>query len=188
MKVELDQNQEYDIIKKCLKGDRNAFKWLYEENCNWLFAVCLRYVSNREDAEDVLQESFIQIYRKLETFQFQGSFKGWMRKVTVNTALATFRKNQIDFTESTSALYFETAEDTELLDQLDSEELKYLIDKLSPGRKQIFMAYAIDGYKHTEIAEMLNISEGTSKSQLFDARKELVNAIKKDFVIAKKSL
>lgn len=188
MNVEISHSQEYEIVKKCLKGDRDAFKQLYEENCNWLFAVCLRYLSNKEDAEDVLQESFVQIYRKLDTFQFQGSLKGWMRKITVHCALATFRNKEIHTIDGEPSFFVESMQDTYLLDQIDSEELKYLIDQLSPGRKQIFMAYAIDGYKHREIAEMLNISEGTSKSQLYDARKELIKAIEMNFVIAKKNL
>lgn len=188
MEVEISHDHEYDLVRNCIKRDRDAFKQLYDENCNWLFAVCIRYLPNREDAEDVLQESFIQIYRKMETFSFQGSFKGWMRRVTVNCALATFRKKQPDVVVNSAVLYPETASDTELLDQIDSQELKYLINQLSPGRKQIFMAYAVDGYKHKEIAEILGISEGTSKSQLHDARKEIIKAIRSEYVVAKRKI
>jgi RNA polymerase sigma factor (sigma-70 family) len=179
-----EQNRELELIRKSIKGERSAFQELYNKNSRWMFAVCLRYHKNQEDAEDVLQESFIQIYKNLSSFKFEGNFKGWMRRITVNCALAKFRTNKIDFVslEEQFSDSNENVLDTSLMDEINTEELIYYIDRLSQGRKQVFLAYAVDGLKHKEIAEILGISEGTSKSQLFDARKELINAIKNDLV------
>lgn len=175
-----EQNAESLLIRKCIKGDRSAFQELYNQHSRWMYTVCLRYHKNQEDAEDVLQESFIQIYKNLSSFKFEGNFKGWLRRVTVNCALEKFRKNKIDFVsiEELFTEVFDHTLDNSLLDEINAEELIYYIDQLSPGRKQVFLAYAVDGFKHNEIAELLGITVGTSKSQLFDARKELIEAIK----------
>lgn len=175
-----EQNAESLLIRKCIKGDRSAFQELYNQHSRWMYTVCLRYHKNQEDAEDVLQESFIQIYKNLSSFKFEGNFKGWLRRVTVNCALEKFRKNKIDFVsiEELFTAEFDHTLDTSLLDEINAEELIHYIDQLSPGRKQVFLAYAVDGFKHHEIAELLGITVGTSKSQLFDARKELIEAIK----------
>lgn len=174
---------EEELIRACIKENQRACKKLYEQNKGWLYAICLRYHKNEMDAQDSLQESFITIYRNLHSFKAEGSFKGWMRKVTVRCILSSFRKkNKLD------EIYFESQTepiDNSLLNSLDKEELTFLIDCLPAGRKQIFVAHAIDGFSHKEIAEMLSISEGTSKSQFFHARKELRNALEKEIVIAK---
>lgn len=176
-----EQNLESQLIRQCIKGERSAFQKLYNQNAAWMFAICMRYHKNQEDAEDVLQESFIQVYRNLQSYKFEGNFKGWLRKITVNCALAKFRLHKIEtisFNQKNTNHDF-SALDTTLLDDLDAQELIYYINQLSDGRRQVFLAYAVDGFKHNEIAELLGISEGTSKSQLFDARKELMQAISK---------
>lgn len=177
---------EYELVRKCAEGNRLAFKQLYDDNSRWLYAVCLRYLPNQEDAQDVLQESFILIYKNLHSFGFEGSFKGWMRRIVVNCALGTFRKKRPDIIPVSAQLYPEDPSDLSLLSEIDSDELRYLIAHLPAGQKQIFMAYAIDGFSHKEIAAMLNISEGTSKSQLYDARKALQTAIKNERMTAKR--
>ncbi|MBM3186538.1 MAG: RNA polymerase sigma factor [Bacteroidetes bacterium] len=174
---------EEELINACIEGNQRACKELYEQNKGWLYAICLRYHKNGIDAQDSLQESFITIYRNLHSFKAQGSFKGWMRKVTVRCILSRFRKKnklaENNFESQTEPI------DISLLNTLDKEELTFLIERLPTGRKQIFVAHAIDGFSHKEIAEMLSISEGTSKSQFFHARRELREALEKEIVIAK---
>lgn len=174
---------EEELINACIEGNQLACKELYEQNKGWLYAICLRYHKNGIDAQDSLQESFITIYRNLHSFKAQGSFKGWMRKVTVRCILSSFRKKnklaENNFESQTEPI------DISLLNSLDKEELTFLIERLPAGRKQIFVAHAVDGFSHKEIAEMLSISEGTSKSQFFHARRELREALEKEIVIAK---
>ncbi len=172
------------LIRACLEGNQKACRDLYDLHKGWLYAICLRYHQNSHDAEDSLQESFILIYRKLDTFKGEGDFRGWMRKIAVNCILSSFRKHKLK-TEGFTPLKQE-AVDLSLLHELDANELRFFIQQLSPGRKQVFIAHAIDGYTHKEIGEMLNISEGTSKSQFFDARKELKKSIEKSNNIANK--
>ena len=174
---------EEELIRACIEGNQRACKELYEQNKGWLYAICLRYHKNGMDAQDSLQESFITIYRNLHSFKAQGSFKGWMRKVTVRCILSSFRKkNKIAESNFES---FADPVDISLLQSLEKDELTFLIERLPTGRKQIFVAHAIDGFSHKEIAEMLCISEGTSKSQFFHARRELREALEKEIVIAK---
>jgi RNA polymerase sigma-70 factor (ECF subfamily) len=175
---------EEELIQACIKGNQKACKDLYDHNKGWLYAVCLHYHKNEVEAQESLQESFITIFRNLHKFSAQGSFKGWMRKVTVRCILSSFRKNK-KFPLNDLELKSEPV-DLELLQSLGKDEILYLLSRLSPGRKQIFIAHAIDGFSHKEIAEMLTISEGTSKSQFFHARRELREAIEKEIVIAKK--
>lgn len=175
---------ESEWIAACIKGDQSACKRLFDTHKDWLFAVCRRYLTNVVEAEDALQESFILIFKNLHTYNGQGSFKGWMRKIVVNCALGMIRKKKnhrdIPFSHETTPV------DLELLQKMDTEELHYMIDRLSPGRKQVFMAYAIDGFTHKEIGVLLNISEGTSKSQFFDARREIKWAIENAVTTSKK--
>ncbi len=177
---------EGELIQACIKGNQRACKELYETNKAWLYAICLRYHKNVADAQDSLQESFITIYRKLDTYNAQGSFRGWMRKITVRCILGSFRKkNKIaesDFETTTEPI------DISLLQSMRRDELDFIIERLPSGRKQIFIAHAIDGFSHKEIGEMLGVTEGTSKSQFFHARRELREALEKEIVIAKKKL
>ncbi len=175
---------EEELIKACINGNQMACRELYELHKNWLYAICLRYHQNQTDAQDSLQESFILIYKNLTSYEGKGSFKGWMRMITVRCILASFRKKK-KMVETDLDLVSAQI-DIDFLQELDLEELKFLINKLPPGRKQVFIAHAVDGFSHKEIADMLGVSEGTSKSQFFHARKELIQALKKNIVIAKK--
>ncbi len=178
--------EEFHLVRECLKGNKSAYKKIYDFNSPWLYSLCLRYTTNKDEAKDFLQDSFIVIFNKLDTFKFEGSFKGWMRRITVNTILSALRKNKISFDNSSVGLTQIEIPDLELLQQIEIEELKRIINSLSPGRKLVFTAYVIDGFSHKEIAEMLDISEGTSKSQLFDAKKEIQKALEKNWMIATK--
>jgi RNA polymerase sigma-70 factor (ECF subfamily) len=175
---------EEELIKACIEGNQRACRELYELHKNWLYAICLRYHQNQSDAQDSLQESFILIYKNLSSYEGKGSFKGWMRMITVRCILASFRKKKK--MAETDLGNIQDPVNLDFLQELDLDELKFLIDKLPPGRKHVFMAHAVDGFSHKEIAEMLNVSEGTSKSQFFHARRELRQALENNIVIAKK--
>ncbi len=183
--AELDA-QDIEWIEKCLKNDQVAFERLYQKYSPWLYSVCLRYVSNKDDAQDILQDSFILIYNNLKQYSKEASFRGWMKKITVNCALGSFRKkNAAVYTNSKGDAEEQIVIDLDFVNDMDVEELHYFIDKLAPGRKQVFNAYVIEGFSHKEIAQQLGIAEGTSKSQLFDAKRELKLAIDNKFAIAK---
>jgi RNA polymerase sigma factor (sigma-70 family) len=175
---------ESDQIAACMKGDQIACKKLFDAHKNVLFAICRRYLADTAEAEDALQESFILIFKNLSSYQGQGSFQGWMRKITVHCALGMIRKKKsfraVPFSHESSPV------DLELLQKMDTEELHFLINRLAPGRKQVFIAHAIDGFTHKEIGALLNISEGTSKSQFFDARREIRWALENGVTTAKK--
>lgn len=143
---------------------------LYKQFAPKMYAVCLRYASNPDDAQDLLQEGFIKIFRNLSKFRKEGSFEGWVRRVFVNTAIEHYRKkiniNSIGDKEERAI------EDNNfnVLDRLAEKDIVQLIQELSPGYRSVFNLYVIEGYAHREIGEILGISEGTSKSQLARAK------------------
>ncbi|MCR9063055.1 MAG: RNA polymerase sigma factor [Cytophagales bacterium] len=163
---------ENQIIKACLENDRSAQKQLYEMFSGKLFAVALRYMKDQERAKDVLQDSFVKVFRHLNTFRFDSPLEGWLRKIVVNTALKALKKNNT-LTQSLEGDYM-ISEDLHYTNKGD-ENLSYrqllsLIGELPEGCRTIFNLYAIEGYKHHEIAKMLGVSEGTSKSQYSRAK------------------
>ena len=159
-----------NIIKGCCQKEPVAQRLLYEMFSARMFGVCLRYTGSREDAQDVLHEGFLKIYEKIEQFEFRGSFEGWIRRIMVNTALEKFR-NQNKLVKSQDSIEeFERSENTDLTDSITVKELLEMIKELSPQYRVVFNLYAIEGYSHKEISEMLGITEGTSKSNLSRAR------------------
>jgi len=168
---------EDDLIRQCLKGDRVSQKLLYDRFCSKMFGVCLRYAPDYQSAEDILQEGFIKAFRHLERFRFEGSFEGWLRKIMVNTAIEVHRRKNtlypiLDVEQTEVEFYDENA-----LDKLAAGDLMQMIESLSPGYRTVISLYAIEGFSHKEIAEQLNISEGTSKSQLARARYILMEMV-----------
>ena len=170
---------EIDLIKGCLEEDRRMQEELYRRFAPRMYAVCLRYAGNPEDAEDVLQEGFIKIFKKLNSFRREGSFEGWIRRVFVNTAIEHFRRKR--YLQSISVKEENTIEgaDISVLDKMAVKDIVALIKELSPGYRTIFNMYVIDGFTHKEISDILNISEGTSKSQLSRAKAILQGLVKK---------
>lgn len=144
---------------------------LYRRFAPKMYAVCFRYASNANDAQDLLQEGFIKVYRNLHRFKAEGSFEGWMRRVFVNTSIEHYRKKSLDLSSVTEKEEG-TIEDTDIsaLDQLAVKDIMMLIRELAPGYQTIFNLYVVEGYSHKEIGDMLGISEGTSKSQLARAK------------------
>lgn len=152
---------------------------LYEHFSGQMFAVCLRYSGSAEDAQDVLHEGFLKIFEKIRQFKFKGSFEGWVRKIMVNTALEKFRNQYKVISIQENAFEYDSRGSEDITDNLTAKELLVLIQDLSPQYRMVFNLYAIEGYSHKEISDLLNISEGTSKSNLSRARIILQDKVKK---------
>ncbi|HLO44778.1 MAG TPA: sigma-70 family RNA polymerase sigma factor [Leadbetterella sp.] len=159
---------EYDLARALIKGDPNAQRLFYEKFSGKFLAICCRYVSDRMAAEDLMVESVMKIFEKVSQFGFKGSFEGWAKRLVVNEALMYLRSKKMlevgldDVAELHNSY-------SQILD-FESDELMQLIQSLPNGYRTVFNLYAIEGYNHTEIGDMLGISEGTSKSQLSRAR------------------
>ena len=169
------------IIAGCLKGNRRDQELLYRRNASKMYALCLRYSNDREEASDVLQEGFVRIFNRLRDYKREGSFEGWMRKIMVNTALEKYRENHflynvdsIDDINESDICMTEIDPDNEL----EVSDLMGMIKSLPPQYKMVFNLYAIEGYSHKEIGQMLGITEGTSKSNLSRARSLLQRMVR----------
>ncbi len=177
---------EANLIKNCIAGDRHSQSALYAMFAPKMFVVCLRYSRNREEAEEILQEGFLKTFQFLHQFKEEGSLEGWIRKIMVNCALQKLRSKR----QLTSVLNIESYENEFVLpdsieERVSSKDLLQIIMLLPPAYKMVFNLYVFEGYKHREIAEILGISEGTSKSNLSDARTLLKKYINKETLIAK---
>jgi RNA polymerase sigma factor (sigma-70 family) len=162
---------ESDLIKGCIAGDRRMQEELYRRFAPKMYAVCLRYANNADDAQDLLQEGFIKVYRNLHRFRAEGSFEGWIRRVFVNTSIEHFRKKSTKLAMVTDKEE-NTIEDADItaLHKLAEKDIINIIQELSPGYRTVFNLYVVEGYSHKEIGELMGISEGTSKSQLARAK------------------
>lgn len=165
-----------ELIEKCKKNDIKAQGELYNLFSRKLFSICLKYSPNADEAQDNLQDAFITIFKSIEQYSFKGSFEGWMKRITVNTVLQKYRKER--FFEIIQENHIEQEEEIEL--EEDSISLQYLlqiIQELPDRYRLVFNLYVMDGFSHQEIAKMLNITEGTSKSNLARARMILKSKI-----------
>ncbi len=182
MTPERNQNiSESDLINGCLEGSRRMQEELYNRFSPRMYAVCLRYAGNAEEAEDILQEGFIKIFKKLESFRGEGSFEGWIRRIFVNTAIEHFRRKRYLMPVTEKEENTIEGKYVSALDALAEKDIIALIQELSPGYRTVFNMYVVEGYTHKEIADMLGISEGTSKSQLSRA-KVILQGMVKDFI------
>ncbi|HPG11226.1 MAG TPA: RNA polymerase sigma factor [Chitinophagaceae bacterium] len=145
-------------------------KELYDRFSPRMYAVCLRYAGNSEEAQDILQEGFIKVFKKLDSFRGDGSFEGWVRRIFVNTAIEHFRRKKYLTPVTEKEENTIEGKYTSALDSLAEKDIMALIQELSPGYRTVFNMYVVEGYTHKEIADMLGISEGTSKSQLSRAK------------------
>lgn len=175
MKQELDK-----IISACLANKQSAQKELYELFSPKMYGVCLSYAVDRDEAADLLQEGFIKVFEKLESFKNEGSFEGWIRRIIVNTALENFRKK--------NKMYLVNIVKLDVVDEIEDDEIDFfsdieisyvlqIIQDLAPRYRMVLNLYALEGYSHKKIAEYMGISEGTSKSQLARARAILVEKV-----------
>jgi len=151
---------------------------LYRRFSPKMYAVCFRYANNADDAQDLLQEGFIKVFRNLHRFRAEGSFEGWIRRIFVNTSIEHYRKKSVH-TSSVSEKEQDSIEDADIsaLENLAQNDILKIIQELSPGYKTVFNLYVVEGYAHKEIGELLGISEGTSKSQLARAKSILQKKI-----------
>lgn len=173
------------LIKDCIRGNRKAQFQLYKSCYSLLMGVCVRYKKNEADAAAVLNAGFLKILTKLDTFRQEVPFEAWAKRIMINTIIDEFRRDRkvkelIDYVDMSGLDYRNHGFDYNLAEKtFDAEALEILIRRLPPVSQQVFNLYAVDGYKHREIAEMLKISEGTSKWHLSFARKKLIELMKK---------
>ena len=178
-------NNYPDIIKACIKGDRKAQKQLYDHFASKMYAVCLRYANDADEAKDILQDGFIKVFLNLKQFNYKGSFEGWIRRIIVNTALEKFRdKNYLFAVHMERGYEKDDKEYDHIISDLSANDLLKLIQELSPQYRMVFNLYAIEGYSHKEICDILNIKEGTSKSNLSRAREILKEKVGKHFMVS----
>ena len=167
---------EKQLVEYCISNKDGALDELYRRYAPKLFGICIRYGKNQQEAEDILHDGFIRIMKYLKEFRYEGSFEGWLRRIMLNTAINYYKKNtryfsDVDLTNISDGEVFNSS----VLDALSLKELLNVIKSLPDGYRIVFNLYVVEGYKHKEIAEMLGISESTSKSQFMKAR----NALKK---------
>ena len=176
MKIITLRQDEQTLIRKAAKGQRGAQKSLYERYAPRMLALCQRYVRDPHFAEDVMIEGFVKVFQSLSQFRFQGSFEGWVRRIMVREAIDFLRKKQFVVYDGIQAEAAGTP--AQGSDPYQLEALERLVASLPEGYRLVFTLYAVEGYKHSEIAELLDISESTSKSQLFKARRQLQALLK----------
>lgn len=152
---------------------------LYRRYSPRMYAVCLRYAGNAEEAEDILQEGFIKVFNKMDSFRNEGSFEGWMRRIFVNTAIEHFRRKKYLLPVTEKEENTIEGKYISVLDSLSAKDIMQLIQELSPGYRTVFNLYVVEGFSHKEIADQLGISEGTSKSQLSRAKVILQEMVRK---------
>ncbi|MDR2969758.1 MAG: sigma-70 family RNA polymerase sigma factor [Tannerellaceae bacterium] len=173
---------EQQLIEACIRGNRKAQKELYETYSRKMMGVCLRYAGDRETARDLLQDGFVKVFVGLDSYAEAGSFEGWMRKVFVNTALEYLRKSDVlrdamDLDDTAEPVRY----DNSVISQMSAVELTQIINALPAGFRTVFNLFAVEGYSHKEIGEMLHITESTSRSQYTRARQMLQRRIKDQY-------
>ncbi|MCB9275478.1 MAG: RNA polymerase sigma factor [Lewinellaceae bacterium] len=164
---------EQELLEACKNDDRLAQRLLYDRYSPDMFGLCLRYVKNREDAEDVLVEAFFKVFDNIGQYMGLGSFEGWIRRIVVNEALMFLRRRHnfnmtVEISESAPP-----SSQPRIVDELSAQDILGLLGQLPTGYRTVFNLYVLEGYKHREIADMLGISINTSKSQLILAKKRL---------------
>jgi len=158
------------LVNKCKAGERKAQELLYKQFAAKMLGVCIRYATDRMEAEDMLQNGFIRVFQKMSDYRGEGSFEGWVRRIMVHSSIEYYRKHHkmmqvVDMNETD-----EPSVDPVAMANLDAKDLIALIQQLAPGYRMVFNLYAIEGFSHKEIGEIMGISEGASKSQLSRAR------------------
>ncbi|WP_396144195.1 RNA polymerase sigma factor [Flavobacterium sp.] len=177
MKVINLHQEEKELIELAVENNRHAQHKIYSKFSPKMLSVCRKYIKDLHQAEDIMITAFMKVFTNLKNFKHEGSFEGWIRRIMINECISYIRvQKKVKFIEDEN--YFEESFNN-IESQFSVEDIQFLIDNLPDGYKMVFNLYAIEGYKHQEISEMLGINEGTSKSQLSHARKMLQNNISK---------
>lgn len=173
------KDQERKLIEGCLNEERWAQKALYESFYGSMMATCLRYSNCREDARDILNEGFIKVFRYLNRYKIGTSLNSWIRRIMINTSIDYYRKELRHRTEDIDHAYYKEADTVDAVSQYSAKEILKVIQQLPPSYRAVFNLYAIEGYSHKEVAEMLGISSSTSRSNLVKARAKLREFLEK---------
>ncbi len=179
-------NIEKQLIAQCIQGDRKAQLRLYDQCYSYMMSICIRYCKDKHEAGSRLNMSFLKVLQHLGQFDHSGSFKAWVSKITLRSIIDEFRSQQkhyqqhVYYGQLSQEIDWPSEEVNHLAEETDLDHLLAVINRLSPMDKQVFNLFAIDGYGHKEIANMLNISEGTSKWHVHEARKKIKEALMKE--------
>ena len=178
--------QHAQLIEDCINGNRKSQSCLYEHFAVKMFGICMRYSKNREEAEEIMQEGFVQVFKSLHNFKYAGSFEGWIRKIMVYCAIQHYRSKPKMYPvvniEDSNAMQMSN---DDILTILQKKELLKMVQALTPAYRLVFNLFVFEGMKHREIAAHLGISEGTSKSNFFDAKILLQKAVASSLKISK---
>lgn len=177
MEVE-ELKSQAELIKACIDSDSRALRKFYDIFAPKMYGVCLRYTDNKDDAKDLLHDGFVKAIQALKNFRNEGSLEGWMRRIFVNKALENIRSKKIRMTDAGLDIVENQGYDGHIDSNLSKEEILSEVQKLATGYRTVLNLYVMEGFSHDEIAEMLQISVSTSKSQLFRARQILMEKLK----------
>ena len=179
MAKNLSTDYQAQLVHKCMKNDRAAQKQMYEWLAPRMFAVCLRYVGDRESARDVMHDAFITLFSKLGSYKGEGAFEGWARRVFITASLMHLRKKDVlKYAENVQTHGNDMGYDPSVIDRMDAQSLLKIVSQMPAGFRTVFNMYAIEGYSHQEIAKELGITEGGSRSQLSRAKIWLKDKLK----------
>jgi RNA polymerase sigma-70 factor (ECF subfamily) len=166
-----------DVIELCKQGDTRAQYKLYSLYCKAMYNICYRMTNHQEEAEDVLQEAFTYAFKRLDSFRFESSFGAWLKRIVVNTCINYLKKKKLDLVYTEDDYKYDVAPEEEEVDygtiKMEVNRVMDALNQLSDGYRIIFSLYLLEGYDHREIAEIMNISESTSKSQFLRAKKKI---------------
>jgi RNA polymerase sigma-70 factor (ECF subfamily) len=174
--IQLHKNEDA-LIKKAIKHNREAQHILFNMHAPKMLSICRYYIKDIQQAEEAMLNGFFKVFKNLKTYKGEGAFEGWIRRIMIRESISYLRqKKRLEFVSDEDVSTNEYSNNIQT--DLEVNDIQKLIDHLPEGYRMVFVMYAIEGYKHQEISELLNISEGTSKSQLFKARKMLQEQIK----------
>lgn len=169
------------IISECIAGNQKAQAKLYHQFAPKMFGVCLRYAKDRTEAEDNLQDGFINVFTKLSTFRSDGSLEGWIRRIMINVSLEKIRKQHLMYPVEDVAVYDTVNFSDDVIAKIAADDLLKIVQELPPRYRLVFNLYVIEGFSHQEIAEEMSITQGTSKSNLARAREILKKKVQENF-------
>ncbi len=171
--LDISRNNEQDYIQACIRKERWAQKKLYEEHYAMALPVCMRYANDENDALDIMHEGFIKVFRHISKYQPGTSLPSWIRRIMINTAIDHYRKMARRRTEDIETAFTVKSNDPDVISQMSAKEIMKSLQLLTPAYRSVFNLYVIEGYSHKEIAEILQITESTSRSNLVKARSKL---------------